>query len=75
MSDKVHTLAEALPEEIKRVEAIREEFKALRGMPNVIVEPQIAMMSASIDRAIRATAAGDVVEMWRAYQDLQEWEE
>lgn len=45
------------------------------GYPNVIVEPQIAMMSASISKAIRASAEGDVVEMLRAYEELKDWKE
>ncbi len=68
------SLAEALPAEIKRVEEVREQFKSLRGMRNVIVEPQIAMMTADIDRAVTASAAGDVVEMLRAYEALKGWE-
>ncbi len=59
------SLAQALP--------AREDFKALRGMPNVIVEPQIAMLTASIDRAIQAGCGGDVLEMLRAYEDLNGW--
>ena len=71
---KSETLAEGLPREINRVRAVQDEFKALRGMPNVIVEPQIAMMEADIQAAITATATHDVVAMLKAYAALQEWE-
>ena len=69
------SLAEALPAEIKRVRGLQDQYKELRGMPNVIVEPQIMMMEHAIDRAIEASASGDVVAMLRAYEDLKEYEE
>lgn len=65
------SLAEALPAEINRVRALQDEFKALRGQPNTIVEPQIAIMEASLQNAITVSASGDVVAMLRAYEDLQ----
>ncbi|CAN5572008.1 hypothetical protein BH10PSE14_BH10PSE14_06170 [soil metagenome] len=69
------SLAEALPAEINRVRAVQDTYKELRGMPNVIVEPQIAMMEASIQAGINANASGDVVAMLRAFEDLKGWEE
>lgn len=69
------SLAEALPAEINRVREIQDQFKELRGMPNVIVEPQIAMMEADIQWAVSASASGDVVEMLRAHEALKGWEE
>lgn len=67
------TLADALPKEIDRVRQIQDEFKSLRGMPNIIVEPQIAMMEAEIQQAIRACSSGDVVEMLRCHSSLKEY--
>ena len=67
------SLAEMLPNEINRVRAVQDTFKELRGMPNVMVEPQIAMMEASIKAAIAASASGDVVAMLLAYEDLKGW--
>lgn len=64
-----------LPNEINRVRAIQDTYKALRGMPNVIVEPQIAMMEADIQAGIAASASGDVVACLRAYEALKGWEE
>ena len=69
----METLTDALPKEIDRVRGIQDEFKALRGMPNVIVEPQIAIMEAEIQGAIRAMAEGDVVSMLQHYQSLKEY--
>jgi hypothetical protein len=67
------TLGEALPREMARVrDEILPMYLQLRGMPNVIVEPQIAMMRADLDAAAKAMAEGDVVEMLRVYQSLKE---
>ena len=68
------SLAETLPQEINRVRALQDTFKELRGMPNVIVEPQIAMMERDIAAAIAASSAGDVVAMLRAYETLKGYE-
>lgn len=70
----LNSLAEALPEEINRVRTVQDQFKELRALPNVIVEPQIAMMEADIQSAISASASGDVAAMLRAYKALKEWE-
>jgi hypothetical protein len=68
------TLAEELPKQINRVREIQEQFKSLRSMPNVMVEPQIAMMEASIQAGIKAAAEGDTVAMLRACEDLKGYE-
>lgn len=65
------TLADALPREINRVREIQDQFKSLRGMPNTIVEPQIAIMEGALRRAIAASTSGDVIEMMRAYEALK----
>lgn len=68
------TLGEALPREMARVrDEILPQYLALRGMPNVIVEPQIAIMRAELDRAAKALAEGDVVEMLRVHALLKEY--
>lgn len=67
------TLGEALPREMARVrDEVLPQYIALRGMPNVIVEPQIAMMRAYLDAAAKALAEEDVVAMLRVYQSLKE---
>lgn len=74
-SEETVTLGDALPREMARVrDEILPQYLALRGMPNVIVEPQIAMMRASLDAAAKAMARGDVVAMLQSYQDLKEYE-
>ncbi len=69
------SLAYALPAEIERVIALRSKYEALRSLPNVLVEPQIAMMSDLISRALRVSASGDVIEMIRVYEELKGWSE
>ena len=71
----VLTLAEGLPIEINRCREILDHFKELRGIPNIIIEPQIAMMEAEITAAIEACGAGDVVAMLRSYATLKDYEE
>jgi hypothetical protein len=70
----VASLATELPAEIDRVRQLQDEFKSLRGLPNVIVEPQIAMMEGAISAAIRASASGDVIAMLRSYEALKGYE-
>lgn len=69
------SLATELPAQINRVRQIQDEYKTMRGMPNVMVEPQIMMMEQSIRSAIAATASGDVIGMMRAYEDLKGYSE
>lgn len=69
------TLEEALPREMARVrDEVLVPFIEMRSMPNVIVEPQIAMIRLSLDAAAQALARGDVAAMIRAYLDLKEYE-
>lgn len=70
------SLGDALPDEIARVTAILGEYTALQSMnlPNVMVGPTIVMIQHDLDRATRALASGDVVEMVAAYQSLKEYE-
>ena len=66
------TLAEALPAQIKRVrEDILPAYESLRGLPNVMVEPVIAMMNHALNEATKACAAGDVVAMLRWHEELK----
>lgn len=73
LTEEIVTLGEALPREMARVrDEVLPMYLQLRGMPNVIVEPQIMMMRADLDAAAKALAEGDVVEMLRVYQSLKE---
>jgi hypothetical protein len=75
MTTQSLTLAEALPAEMSRVrDEILPAYLQLRNLPNVIVEPQIAMMRAELDAAAKAMAEGDVVAMLRCYQSLKEYQ-
>jgi len=75
MSTETVTLGDGLPREMARVrDEVLPQFLALRGLPNVICEPQIAMIRQALDAAARAMASGDVVAMLRAYQDLKGYE-
>ena len=67
-------LAEELPKEQARVRAIRDQYIECRGMPQVNVEPAIAMMDASLRYAEEAAAAGDIVKMLMALENLKTYE-
>lgn len=67
-------VAEALATEIARVSALRERYRAMRGMPQVNVEPAIWMMTAALESATRASGTNDAVECIRALEDLRGFE-
>lgn len=69
------SLAQELPAEIERVRNIQSLYEEMRSMPNVIVEPQIAMMKHATNEATKACAAGDVIAMLRWYEELKTWQE
>ncbi len=72
--EQAETLGDALPREMARVrDEAMPQYLALRGMPGVSVEPALTLMRASLDRAAKAMAEGDVAAMLRAYQDLKEY--
>lgn len=66
------SLAEALPEQIRRVnEDIIPVYESMLGMPNVIVAPTIAMMRHAVNEATKAAASGDVIQMLRWHEELK----
>lgn len=74
-STEIDTLGTALPHEMARVrDNVMPQYLALRGMPNVNVEPALYLMRASLDAASKAMAEGDLVAMLRAYEDLKGYE-
>jgi hypothetical protein len=74
-SGMTETLGDALRREMARVrDEVMPAYLALRGMPNVNVEPALYLMRASLDAAAQALARGDVVAMLRAYEDLKGYE-
>ena len=69
------SLGEEMPLAIKRAMAVRDQYIEMRGMnlPNVIIEPQIALITAEIDAAVAATSGGNVVAMLRAYEAIKDY--
>lgn len=65
------SLAIELPKEINRVRGIQDQFKEIRSLPNVMVEPQIAMMEQEIQTAINAISSGDLIAMIQSYENLK----
>ncbi len=66
------TLADALPAQIKRVQAKRErwlEYQRLAG-PQAMFGPGLALMQAEINEGVAALASGDVSRMIRAHEAL-----
>lgn len=70
------SLAEALPKQIERVSAKREQWiKMAAEYPEMGpgMNLTIAIMKAEIDSAVRAAASGDVIEMLAAHQSLADY--
>lgn len=70
MPEKIETLGDALPAEIKRCQALLPHYDAI-GPVGAFGK---AMIQADIDAAIKAMAEGDVVAMLRAYNALKDCE-
>lgn len=66
---------EKLAREIIRLTVMRSRYEALRSMPNVIVAPQIAMQTASIERACIAVGSNDPALVLQALADLKSYED
>jgi hypothetical protein len=79
MSDgQVVTVGDALPAEIKRVQAKRERWLGYQreaGRHAIGFEITIRLMQAEIDEAVTALATGDVVRMIRALESLRGYNE
>ncbi len=74
------SLAEALPEEIIRVQNIYDDWKIQRDMMKEYMDVSgmdlsMAIMKAEIDNAIRISAMGDVIQMMQVYESLKEYSE
>ncbi len=70
------TLADALPREIARISAKRDRWRdMMKEHPELGpgMGLTVAIMQAEIDRAVRACASGDVVEMMAAHQALKDY--
>lgn len=68
----VETLLSALAREISRVTAVRAEYERVQaeGPSNVDCRFAIAIMSRSIEAAIKAAGSGDTMTQAQALQDL-----
>lgn len=67
------SVGEEMPKAIERAQAVRDQFIELRGMPNVLVEPQIAIITHEINMAVRALASGDVLAILQAYEAIKDY--
>ena len=67
------SLGEEMPLAIKRAQQVRDQFIELRGMPNVMVGAQIAILSHEINAAIDAQSSGDVIAILRAYEAIKDY--
>ena len=72
------TLADALPAEIKRVQAKKERWigyaaQMEKDAPGSSIGMRLTMtiMQAAIDEGVAALASGDVARMLRAHADLE----
>lgn len=70
-ASKPTSLGEALPLEMARV---RDEVIPIYQTVGPAANLAIAMMRHDLDRAAKAMAEGDVVEMLRVYQSLKEFQ-
>ncbi|KPD17223.1 hypothetical protein ADM96_20095 [Burkholderia sp. ST111] len=70
MSD-IKTLGDALPDEIARVTVILGHYIEI-GPAGAF---GVMLIRASLDRATRAAASGDVIAMIHAYEDLKGYTE
>ena len=60
------SLGDSIQEEIKRVSALRDEYLLI---PTGFIGA--SMMEISIDKAVKALADGDVIEIMQAFEDLK----
>jgi hypothetical protein len=65
------TLGDALPAEIARVQELLPLYTEVGPTAGFA----ISMMQASLAKAVRALASGDVAAMLRAYEDLKGYKE
>lgn len=69
----IETLPGALAREISRVTALREQYREMERMrlPGVNCAPAIALMTFSIDRAVKCAGSPDIQGQALALRDLQ----
>lgn len=67
--DEMKTLGDELPKEMARVRELLPMYREI-GPAGFFA---LSMMNNDLDRAARAMAEGNVVEMIRAYQSIKEY--
>lgn len=67
------SLGSEMPRAIQRANEVRAQMVSVRGMPNVIVEPQIAMIDLHIAAAVDALASGDLLSILSAYENVKDY--
>lgn len=67
-------VAEKLAREIRRVAALREQYRSLRSLPNVNPEFALTLMDGAIEQACRAAGLDDAVAQLAATQALEAFE-
>lgn len=67
-------LPEAIALEIARVASLRERYKSLGSLPNVMTEPVIMMIDVSIKAAAKAIGSNDPELCLAALEDLKGFE-
>ena len=74
---EVTTVGDALPEEIKRVQAKRERWLgyAKDAGPQVMFGPALHLMQAAVSEGIDAQTSGDVVRQIRALESLRDFDD
>lgn len=69
--DESKNLVQALTDEILRVTEISKEYKSIPGGSGMLAA---TIMDAAIEKARKAQASGDILEMIPALKELQEFE-
>ncbi|WP_238368812.1 hypothetical protein [Mesobacterium pallidum] len=70
-----YTLADALPDQIKRVTEKKERWQQMMREHDMGPGMQLTIniMQAEIERGVKALASGDVAEMLAAHQSLADY--
>ncbi|MDQ2084780.1 hypothetical protein RA307_31765 [Xanthobacteraceae bacterium Astr-EGSB] len=66
---------EKLTHEVARVTRLQVRYEGMRGLPQVNVEPVLALIRASLSRAFVAISEGDIAAQALALADLEGYRE
>ena len=62
-----------LMEELERVVILREQYRSLKGQPNVDIQPAERLMTHSIELAKASAETGDPGQILLAINSLEGW--